>query len=64
MGANSKGSRWGQGDIRNMYRHEVVLQCRLVGKSLQIRGVSKACYHDNHECCSFKLHLYGFVIFI
>ena len=42
MGANSKGSRCGQGDISIMYRHEVVLQCRHVGKSLQIRDVSKA----------------------
>ena len=32
MGANSKGSRCGQGDISIMYRYEVVLQCRHVGK--------------------------------
>ena len=42
MGANSKGSRCGQGNISSMYKHEVVLQCWHVGKSLQIRGVSKA----------------------
>ena len=42
MGVNCKGSWCSQGDISIMYRHKVVLQCRHVGKSLQIRGVSKA----------------------